>query len=218
MNKVTRISFALAASSLIIGSIFVFGVQLFRFCLEESVTDFLRSNEGKTAFVSSLQNLQGSSKLSLAEVSTIESFKRESSPRLFSLFELPAVAVLATIPITYDFYVDLEETWDAQLVKEKILITAPQLKMRQPTVDISQVKFDILKSHILRDEQKVQEELRLELTTLLTEKGIQQREKAVLTAKRSFQKIVSVFLQTHFQTEKIPPVEVLFQGEELAVR
>jgi hypothetical protein len=217
MNKVARISFVAAAGSLIVGCIVVFGLHLFRLCLEESVTDFLRSDAGRTALISNLEKTQGSKKLSLAEISTTERFKRESAPRLFSLISLPAVAVQATMPVTYDFYIDLEEKWDAQLVKEKILITAPPLRMRLPTVDISKVQFDVLESHLLRDEHKVQEDLRLEITNLLTETGLQYKDKATQTAKRSFQNLVTAFLRTHFQTEKLPTVEVLFQGEELNI-
>lgn len=127
-----------------------------------------RSGTLVTRFGSEATRLHGTARLQFAELDQAEVFERTDSTAVFwGQLELPDVIVEARAPVTYTYYVDLEQTWKFERLDGVVLeVVAPPIQFNTPAVDPSAIRYVVRKGSLLRDEASVLERLRAGLTEL----------------------------------------------------
>lgn len=113
----------------------------------------------KTKFFSYATKVKGSSKMQVVEVKQIEVFSRKDSKAYFwDLVKLPEVEVDIRIPVTYTYYVDLNEEWNFVLEGQTVKVYVPDLKYNTPAPDISKMEIREKRSvfRLVEDDMKKQ--------------------------------------------------------------
>ena len=145
-------------------------------------------------------------------------FEREDRSAVFwGTVELPPVLVRATAPVQYVYYVDLEGTWRFDLRDGRVLVTAPALRSNKPAIDVSRMRWQVVRGSLLRDEHEVQEQLRREL---MGRAAIQARVNLPVvreTARRQVARFVENWLLQTFEDAEGYRVEVVFADEAATV-
>jgi hypothetical protein len=77
------------------------------------------------------------------------------------------VVVEARAPVTYTYYLDLEDEWRFRLEGREVLVVAPRVEWNRPAVDVSALRFAVREGSVFRDEDLALGRLRSELTPLL---------------------------------------------------
>jgi hypothetical protein len=157
--------------------------------------------------------ISGRQHLQVARLQRVEVYERTSKAQAFG-FNLPEVIVSVSFPVEYNYNVSLTAPWKFEKYKNMIYVFAPELSGQTPAVNISEMKFEIKKGSILRDEEAVREKLQKELTGYLSENSIALRDKVREEARRSIEQFVRNWISTQFEggSAKLP-IQVLFPGE-----
>jgi hypothetical protein len=134
----------------------------------EQVGDLVRAFRTGTVqrrFEAFTQRVEGTNHLQVVRLDQVQRFELEDRSAVFwGTVELPPVVVRATAPVQYVYFVDLEGTWRFDLRDERVLVTAPALRSNKPAIDVSRMRWQVVRGSLLRDEHEVQEQLRRELT------------------------------------------------------
>ncbi len=120
-------------------------------------------------FAAFTTRLEGTNHLEVATLQQNQVFELEDHAAvLWGTVELPTVVVRATAPVQYTYFVDLEGTWRLELRERtgehRVLVLAPPLHFNKPAVDVSQLRWQVVRGSLLRDETEVQAQLRREIT------------------------------------------------------
>lgn len=163
----------LATTTVIVGGV-VIGLQTmvkapreFADVSVEGVTRFmegLRSSTINTTFADYATRVEGTTRLQVAQVERLEMIAREDAASVWG-FKLPDVMVEARYPATYTYYLELNgDDWRFDLQGDTLLVYAPSIQANLPANDISSLELHTLKTSILRNEAKVREDLKREIT------------------------------------------------------
>ncbi len=107
-----------------------------------------------TTFTSYATSVSGSQFLQFATLSQEERFQRtDQSSTGFGYIPLPDIIVEANAPVTYTYYLDLNDKWEFQLKAGAITVTAPDIKFNKPAVDVSRITYEVKKDSLIRDTQ-----------------------------------------------------------------
>ncbi len=173
-------------------------------------------NQGtiNTTFTSYATTLSGSQYLQFATVSQFETFTRkDESSTLWGYLPLPDVIVEATAPVTYTYYLDLNDRWDFLLHDGVILVTAPDIKFNKPAVDASRITYEIKKDSHFRNTKDATESLKSSITGLSYAKARSNIELVRETGRRQTEIFVQNWLARSFADGKNYPVKVRFRSE-----
>ena len=90
-----------------------------------------------TTFTSYATTLRPGQRLQFATLSQHEVFTRKDESSLaFGYIPLPDVIVEARAPVTYTYYLDLNDRWDFLLREGVIWVTAPEIRFNKPAVPV----------------------------------------------------------------------------------
>lgn len=157
--------------SLVVGFIIFYKDQIRDKAKQQMVTTLLEefsSETAQTRFLSYATTVAPLKRIELAKINQIEIFERSSQAKLFwDHFNLPEVVVRASIPVEYRYYVDLDNQWKFEIKDNVLNVLAPPLRAGTPSPDISNLKFEVRKGSLFRNEGKVAEALKQDLTELL---------------------------------------------------
>jgi hypothetical protein len=178
-----------------------------------------RTGEVKRRFAVHTTRVEGTNYLQVATLQQDQVYELEDSQALlWGTVELPPVVVRATAPVDYTYFVDLEGEWQFELREEerRILVRAPPLRWNRPAIDVSRLRWTVVRGSLLRDEHEVTEQLRRELMgrAAIQAKGNlpQVRE----TGRRQVERFVSNWLLQSFPAEaRGYAVEVYFRDEDV---
>lgn len=159
--------------------------------------------------------ITGKQRLQVAKLQETEIFERTSKLKAFWV-DLPDVVVKATVPVEYNFFVDMNNGWKFKLLDNEIIVEVPGLTNSTPAVDISKLRFDVVKGSLLRNEKDSLEKIQKELMGLLIEKSIEHREAVREQARTSVEQFVKGWLTQ--VTGKLPvnTIRVHFADEPAA--
>ncbi len=131
----------------------------------------LELNESiETSLKSHLFNLSGSKKLVLATLKQYEIFEKKSELRIFNdRLKLPDIIVRASMPVEYNYYVDFDSEWLLTATESTLTVIAPNLVTLKPSVNISEIEFEVRQGSLFRRDSLVMDQLRLELDKLLNQ-------------------------------------------------
>jgi hypothetical protein len=167
-----------------------------------------------TTFASSATTLSGSQYFQFATLSQTETFTRtDQSSLAYGYIPLPDIVVEATAPITYTYYLDLNERWEFRLEGGVIWVTAPDIKYNKPAVDASRITYEVRKDSLLRNTTEARESLKNSITWLSYKKAEANTDLVRETGRKQTETFVQNWLARSFADGKNYPVKVRFRNE-----
>jgi hypothetical protein len=167
-----------------------------------------------TTFTSYATSMNGSQYLQFATLSQEERFQRtDEASTAFGYIPLPEVVVEANAPVTYTYYLDLNDRWEFQLKDGTITVIAPNIKFNKPAVDASRITYEVKKDSIIRDAHQALEELKGSITWMVNQKARQNIGLVRETGRKETQAFVENWLAKSFADGKKYPVVVRFRSE-----
>ena len=172
----------------------------------------VRTRSVTTEFASTASEVRGTKRLQVAELTQAEVVERRDATRLFGV-SLPDVVVSARAPVTYVYTLDLDDRWVFDLAERTVTVLAPELAANAPAVDVSKLTFVKTESSMLRDEDRVVEELRRSLTDVFRMRARQSLPLVRETARREAEAFVRSWLLRAYGIPEDVRVVVRFRGE-----
>jgi hypothetical protein len=167
-----------------------------------------------TTFASTATALSGSQYLQVATLSQQETFTRKDESSLaYGYIPLPDVIVEARAPVTYTYYLDLNDKWELTLQEGVIYVVAPHLKYNKPAVDVSRLEWEVKKDSMFRKTGEAMENLKSSITYLAGRKAATNVELVRETGRHQTELFVENWLSKTFSDGKKYPVKVRFRGE-----
>jgi hypothetical protein len=167
-----------------------------------------------TTFTSYATSLQGSQYLQIATLSQEERFQRtDEASTAFGYIPLPDVMVEANAPVTYTYYLDLNDKWDFRLKDGTITVIAPNIRFNKPAVDASRITYEVKKDSIIRDTHQALEDLKGSITWMVNQKARQNVALVRETGRKETQTFVENWLAKSFADGNKYPVTVHFRNE-----
>ncbi len=152
-----------------------------------------RTGTVTTTFRGYATEVSGTTRLQFAELQQEERFeRRDSEAVLWGALALPDVVVEASAPVTYTYFLDLDEEWRFRLEGRDVFVTVPPVQWNRPAVDVSALRYTVREGSVFRDEQVTLERLRAEMTPLLERRA---REHVPLVREAGRRK-VEAFVET----------------------
>jgi len=167
-----------------------------------------------TTFTSYATTLSGGQCLQFASLSQTEVFTRKDESSLaFGWVPLPDLIVQASAPVTYTYYLDLNDRWDFRLEGGVIHVVAPLIQFNKPAVDASRIVYEIKKDSLLRNSTAALSNLKESITSLSYLKARSNIHLVRETGRNQVQTFVQHWLAKSFSDGKAFAVEVEFRDE-----
>jgi hypothetical protein len=173
-------------------------------------------NQGtiKTTFTSYATEMSGNQFLQVATINQRERFTRtDEATTAFGYLPLPDVIVEADAPVTYTYYLDLNDPWEFTLENGEIIVTAPDIKYNKPAVDVSRMTYEVKKDSYFRKSGPATESLKSSITWMAHQKAKTNIELVRDTSRKQTELFVRNWLAKSFADGKNYPVTVHFRGE-----
>lgn len=156
-------------------------------------------------FTSYMNHTRGVQKIQLVEMTSVEVIERTSKFSLFwDTLKFPDVVVLARIPTTYSYSVDLEKPFKLSFENEVLTIQAPPLEAGPPAPDISGISYEVKAGSVFRDARGAFDELRKTVTPLLKQKAEMNKAHAQVEAEKQLELLVHAWLRATQKDIKLP--------------
>lgn len=150
-------------------------------------------------------------RLQLARIDQIEVFERTSVAALFgNRLKLPEVVIRATMPVEYNYHVDLSRPWSFDLQEGELVVTAPELEPSTPAGDISKLRFEVRKGSFFRDEKAVARAMQEQMTELLRGRAEGNLHLARETARKELESLLRSWTSSEGKSWR---VQVRFSDE-----
>ena len=167
-----------------------------------------------TTFTSYATSVSGSQFLQFATLSEEECFRRtDQASTAFGYIPLPDVIVEADAPVTYTYYLDLNERWEFTLKDGAIIVVAPHIKFNEPSVDASRITYEVKKDSIIRDTHQAMEDLKSSITWMARQKARENIGLVRETGRKETEAFVQNWLSRSFADGKKYRVNVRFRNE-----
>ena len=158
-----------------------------------------RTGTVTTTFRSYATEVSGTTRLQFAELRQEELFeRRDSEAVLWGALVLPDVVVEARAPVTYTYFLDLDEEWRFRIEGRDVLVAVPTVEWNRPAVDVSALRFTVREGSVFRDEQVALGRLRAELTPLLDRRARQHVPLVREAGRRKVEAFVETWLVQRF--------------------
>lgn len=166
----------------------------------------------KSEFISYMTEVNGTTKLQVAELNQMEILTQESRKRVFwNKLELPPIVVSLEVPVSYTYVVDLSKDWSIDIQSGVMQVVVPNLEFNRPAPDVSAMKFNVQKTSVFRNENQVKSRLAKELTPYLYERAQEQVSLVRETSRSQVVKLIEKWAS--LQSTEPVQVKVLFQDE-----
>ena len=179
-----------------------------------------RTGEVRRRFTAHTTRVEGTNYLQVATLKQVQVFEsQDSAAVLWGTVELPPVVVRATAPVDYTYFVDLESEWRLELreSERRILVLAPPLRWNRPAIDVSRLRWQVVRGSLLRDEQLVAAQLRREMMGRAAIQAKANLPQVRETGRRQVERFVANWLVQSFPAEaREYRVEVFFTDEAAA--
>ncbi len=167
-----------------------------------------------TTFTSYATSVSGSQFLQFATLTQQERFTRtDEATTAFGYLPLPDIIVEANAPVTYTYFLDLNDKWDFGLQDGVITVIAPNIKFNKPSVDASGITYEVKKDSLIRDTHQAMDALKQSVTSLASQKAQMNIELVRETGRKQTETFVQNWLEHSFSDGKKYPVVVKFRNE-----
>jgi hypothetical protein len=126
---------------------------------------------------------------------------------------LPDVIVEANAPVTFTYYLDLNDRWDFLLQKDRMLVIAPNIRYNKPAVDVSRIKYTVKKDSLFRNTGAALENLRGSITSACLHRAAENVQQVREAGRKQTELFVQNWLARSFADGKQYPVAVRFRDE-----
>lgn len=137
-------------------------------------------------------------KLQLAEIKKLEIIDKKSSKTLWQMVRLPDVVVRFQTPVTYTYYIDLNDDLKVSLKDGLLKMEFSQIKVNEPAADLSQMEFFVKEGSLLRNNQEALDSVRPELSKLLRQSSLQSLPEAEELARGALFELAMKWKQSGF--------------------
>lgn len=180
----------------------------------ERVAAAFKQGTVTTTFTSTATAISGSQYLQIATLSQQEIFARKDESSLaYGYIPLPDVIVQASAPVTYTYYLDLNDKWELNLRDGVIYVTAPDIRYNKPAVDVSRLEWEVKKDSLFRKTSEAMENLKSSITYLAIRKAAANVDLVRETGRHQTELFVQNWLSHNFSDGKQYPVKVRFRRE-----
>jgi hypothetical protein len=167
-----------------------------------------------TTFTSYATSVSGSQFLQFATLSQHERFTRtDEATTAFGYLPLPDVIVEANAPVTYTYFLDLNDKWDFKLQDGVVTVVAPDIKFNKPSVDASGITYEVRKDSLVRDTRQAMDALKKSISSLASQKARINVDLVRETGRKQTETFVQNWLARAFSDGKKYPVVVKFHSE-----
>lgn len=184
-----------------------------------SSTPALESTEHlNISFTTYLNQIKGSKKLQLAEITSTEVIERTSEFSIFwNLVRLPDVVVQARIPTTYTYSINLEDPFKIEIHGSQVVVRAPALTPGVPAPNVSGISYEVTEKSLFRDSSAALEELRKTITPLLNQRAELNTKLAMAHARKELISLTEIWIKQNPQFNSISKndIEVVFSNEKM---
>jgi len=180
------------------------GRELARDAIEgvERIAQAFSTGTVQTSFLSYATEISGNAFLQFATLDQTELIQRtDSASLLWGRLRLPDVMVEARVPVRYTYYLDLEDEWSLTLEETTVHVLAPGVRANRPAVDASAIEYRVQADSVLRDEDAVLEQLRLQLMDRLASRAGENIALVRELGRRRTADFVRTFLLSQFGEE-----------------
>ncbi len=178
------------------------------------VASAFRTGSMEVVFTSYAASTRGSQYLQFATLEQTEVFTLTDRATIFwGTVELPDVIVSATAPVEYTAYLDLDDRWDFRIDQNRITVIAPPIRFNKPSIDASEIRYEVRQDSLLRDEDAVLEALRIGLTEMSIRRARDHIADVRELGRLQTEKFVSNWLVQSFTDGSEYEVEVFFADE-----
>ena len=123
------------------------------------------NREVQVTFSDQATRINGSVYLQFATLENTTWFEFKDSASVAGV-ALPDVEFVARAPVEYSYYVDLNGQWDFVMPDEKTLeVYVPEIAYNAPAVDVSRLKWWVVKGSVLRDEEAAAERVKVRFSS-----------------------------------------------------
>ncbi|MYF97377.1 MAG: hypothetical protein F4210_18120 [Holophagales bacterium] len=193
------------------------GRELARDAIEgvERIARAFSTGTVQTSFLSYATEISGNAFLQFATLDQTELIQRtDSASLLWGRLRLPDVMVEARVPVRYTYYLDLEDEWSLTLEGTTVHVLAPGVRANRPAVDASAIEYRVQSDSVLRDEDAVLEQLRLQLMDRLASRAGENIALVRELGRRRTADFVRTFLLSQFGEDADSyRIEVRFRDE-----
>lgn len=193
------------------------GRELARDAIEgvERIARAFSAGTVQTSFLSYATEISGNAFLQFATLDQTELIQRtDSASLLWGRLRLPDVMVEARVPVRYTYYLDLEDEWSLTLEGTTVHVLAPGVRANRPAVDASAIEYRVQADSVLRDEDAVLEQLRLQLMDRLASRAGENIALVRELGRRRTADFVRTFLLSQFGEDADDyRIEVRFRDE-----
>ena len=179
-----------------------------------SIAEAFRRGTVETTFASYATTVTGTSRLQVTTLHQTEVFTRRDDATLFwGVVELPEIIVSATAPVEYTAYVDFSEPWHFELRASRLRVIAPPIRFNTPSIDLSQIRYEVEADSLLRDEDAALEELERGLTVMVRRQAQTKKPLVQETSRQQVEQFVRIWLIQTFSDADEVDIDVVFANE-----
>jgi len=125
----------------------------------------------------------------------------------------PNLLVEADAPVTYTYYLDLNEKWEFQMQNRTLTVIAPDIRFNKPAVDASRITYEVKKDSHFRRTSPAMEALKSSITSMTKLKAKTNVELVRETGRRQTELFVRNWLAKSFSDGTNYAVNVQFRIE-----
>lgn len=178
---------------LLIGAASVWVLNFFFFAHRLPSLPALFQENIEYKFYAYATQVTGKQRLQVAKLQETAVIERTSDLKAFWM-DLPRVVVRATVPVEYGFFIEMNQGWKFRLHEDTLFVDVPALSNSTPAVDVSQLKFEVVKGSLFRNESESLRKIQSELMGILVEKSIAHRALVKDQARKSIEGFVRGWL------------------------
>lgn len=180
----------------------------------QTVAAAFRQGTVTTRFISYATTISGSNYLQFATLRQTEVFTREDQASVFwGTLELPDIVVSATTPVEYTAYLDLNDEWHFLIDGPRLYVLAPEIRFNTPAIDASEIRYEVRRGSLLRDEDEALDKLKAGLTEMSMQRAHEHLPLVRELGRRKTEEFVERWLVQSFGDGSDYDVTVYFAGE-----
>lgn len=174
-----------------------------------------REGNIETRFHSYATTVSGVSYLQFASLEAVEIFERKDSATvLWGQLPLPDIVVEARVPVTYTYYLDLEDAWRISMEGSRVVVEAPGIGFNPPAADPSRLELRVTEDSLFRDSEAAKSGLQTALKGLLEDRAVEKVELVREVGRQRVEAFVRDWILHDFPTAGDIRIVVLFEGED----
>src|SRR3989339_454791 len=168
-------------------------------------------NEMQVKFFSQAVTMQGHQRFQFFSLKQIEVFEKKSMATIKWInLSLPDVVVGAIVPVTYTYFLELNDAWVLDFHKGILMVKVPKIHFNEPAVDVSHMDLMVTKGSIFRNEQVVLDHLKTSIMDYLKVRAQENISLIKDSGKKEIEEFILKWITTHYQFKDVLKIQIEF--------